>query len=154
MQPPIHNIACGRNEADLTILANPTIALLSLGFILIASIGKFSGAFLGSRLGGMTTGEGIALAFGMNARGSTEVIVAAIGLSMGVLSQDLYTMIVTMAIVTTMAMPPSLRWALNRLPLTDEEKERLENDEADARGFVVLNSKFFHEKIWREPICE
>ena len=123
-------------SADLTILANPTIALLSLGFILIASIGKFSGAFLGSRLGGMTTGEGIALAFGMNARGSTEVIVAAIGLSMGVLSQDLYTMIVTMAIVTTMAMPPSLRWALNRLPLTDEEKERLENDEADAKGFV------------------
>ncbi len=45
-------------------------------------------------------------------------------------------MIVTMAIVTTMAMPPSLRWALNRLPLSDEEKERLENDEADAKGFV------------------
>ena len=41
-----------------------------------------------------------------------------------------------MAIVTTMAMPPSLRWALNRLPLSDEEKERLETDEADAKGFV------------------
>ena len=48
----------------------------------------------------------------MNARGSTEVIVATIGLSMGALSQDLFTMIVAMAVVTTMAMPPMLRWAL------------------------------------------
>jgi K+:H+ antiporter len=45
----------------------------------------------------------------MNARGSTEVIVASIGLSIGVISQDLFTMIVAMAIVTTLAMPPTLR---------------------------------------------
>ena len=48
----------------------------------------------------------------MNARGSTEVIVATIGLSMGALSQNLFTMIVAMAVITTMAMPPMLRWAL------------------------------------------
>ena len=48
----------------------------------------------------------------MNARGSTEVIVATIGLSMGALSQNLFTMIVAMAVVTTLAMPPTLRWAL------------------------------------------
>ena len=59
----------------------------------------------------MTRREAFALACGMNARGSTEVIVATIGLSMGALSQDLFTMIVTMAVVTTMAMPPMLRWA-------------------------------------------
>ena len=49
----------------------------------------------------------------MNARGSTEVIVASIGLSMGVLNQNLFTLIVTMAVITTMAMPTMLRWALN-----------------------------------------
>ena len=48
----------------------------------------------------------------MNARGSTEVIVATIGLSMGALSQNLFTMIVAMAVITTMAMPPMLRWGL------------------------------------------
>ena len=72
----------------------------------------------------------------MNARGSTEVIVATIGLSMGALSQDLFTMIVTMAIVTTLAMPPTLRWALGRLPMRKEEKERLEREEMEAKGFV------------------
>jgi nucleotide-binding universal stress UspA family protein len=55
---------------------------------------------------------------------------------MGALSQDLFTMIVTMAIVTTLAMPPTLRWALARLPIRKDEKERLEREEMEARGFV------------------
>jgi nucleotide-binding universal stress UspA family protein len=72
----------------------------------------------------------------MNARGSTEVIVASIGLTMGALTQNLYTMIVTMAVITTMAMPPMLRWGLRRLPMQKEEKERLEKEDLDAKGFV------------------
>ena len=72
----------------------------------------------------------------MNARGSTEVIVATIGLSIGVLSQNLFTMIVAMAVVTTMAMPPMLRWALARVPTGKEEKTRLEREEFEAKGFV------------------
>jgi len=64
------------------------------------------------------------------------VIVASIGLSMGALSQNLFTIIVTMAVLTTMAMPPMLRWALARLPLRKAEKERLEREEREARGFV------------------
>ncbi|MHC2334009.1 nucleotide-binding universal stress UspA family protein [Bradyrhizobium sp. USDA 4454] len=73
----------------------------------------------------------------MNARGSTEVIIATIGLSMGVLSQTLFSMIVTMAILTTMAMPPMLRSALARLPLGKDEQERLEREEYEQRGFVA-----------------
>jgi nucleotide-binding universal stress UspA family protein len=119
------------------VLRSPDLLLLTVGLVLIASIGKFSGAFVGGRFGGLTRAESLALACGMNARGSTEVIVASIGLSMNVLSQNLFTMIVSMAIVTTMAMPPMLRWALARLPLGKEEKQRLEREEIDARGFVV-----------------
>jgi nucleotide-binding universal stress UspA family protein len=72
----------------------------------------------------------------MNARGSTEVIVASVGLGMGVLTHSLYTMILTMAVITTMAMPPMLRWALARLPMNEEERVRLEKEDLDARGFV------------------
>ena len=124
-------------HADITILRNPNLALLALGLIAIASIGKFFGAFLGGKISGLTRGESLALGCAMNARGSTEVIVASIGLSMGVLSQDLFTLIVTMAVVTTMAMPTMLRWALNRLPLRKKERLRLEREELDARGFVT-----------------
>ncbi len=122
--------------ADLTILADPTIALFTVGLVLVASVGKFAGAFIGAELGGLTRREGLALACGMNARGSTEVIIATVGLAMGALNQDLFTMIVAMAVITTMAMPPTLRWALSRIPMRKEEKQRLEREELEQRGFV------------------
>src|SRR5580692_3209532 len=104
-------------NADLTILKNIDLLLLTGALVLIASIGKFSGAFIGGRLGRLSHSESLALACGMNARGSTEVLVATVGLSMGVLNQNLFTMILAMAVITTMAMPPMLRWALGRIPI-------------------------------------
>src|SRR3984957_17716669 len=124
-------------SADVTVLRHGDLALLTLGLILIASIGKFVGAFVGGKLGGLTRAESLALGCGMNARGSTEVIVATIGLSMGVLNQNLFTLIVTMAIVTTLAMPTMLRWALKRLPMRKRERIRLEREQLDAKGFVT-----------------
>ena len=123
--------------SDLTVLKSPALAALTFGLILIASVGKFAGAFLGGAIGRMSRRESLALAVGMNARGSTEVIVASIGLSIGALSQNLYTMIVTMAVLTTSAMPPTLRWALSRVPLRPGEKERLEREAFKAKGFVA-----------------
>ena len=55
---------------------------------------------------------------------------------MGVLSNQLYTMIVAMAVVTTMIMPPTLRWMLARVPLREEEAKRLEKEEAEERESV------------------
>ncbi|MEP9374898.1 cation:proton antiporter [Mesorhizobium sp. KR1-2] len=124
-------------SADLTVLAAPPLALLTVALIAIASVGKFSGAFLGGKITGMSWKEATAVGCAMNARGSTEVIVASIGLSMNVLSHTLFTMIVTMAVCTTLSMPPMLRWALRRLPMTPEEKERIEREALDERGFIA-----------------
>jgi Kef-type K+ transport system membrane component KefB/nucleotide-binding universal stress UspA family protein len=116
---------------DLRTLMDPTLLLFTVAVIAVASVGKFSGALLGGRLGGLTTLESLALATGLNARGSTEVIIASIGLAMGALSKELYTMIVAMAVVTTMVMPPMLRWMMKRVPLGEDESRRLEKEEAE-----------------------
>ena len=123
-------------STDLTVLNDLDLLLMALALVVIASLGKFAGAFIGGEIGGLTRREALALACGMNARGSTEVVVATIGLSMGALSQNLFTMIVAMAVATTMAMPPMLRWSLARVPLGNAEKERLEREEFEAKGFV------------------
>lgn len=117
---------------DLRTLMDPTLLLFTVAVIAVASVGKFVGALAGGRLGGLTTLESLALATGLNARGSTEVIIASIGLAMGALSKELYTMIVAMAVVTTMAMPPMLRWMMKRVPLGEEEAKRLEKEEAEV----------------------
>lgn len=124
-------------SADLTILNDPKMVALTAGLVLIASFGKFAGAFIGGRIGRISKAESLALACGMNARGSTEVIVATIGLSIGALSESLYTMIVAMAVITTMAMPPMLRWALKRLPMSEDERLRLSREDFEDKGFVA-----------------
>ncbi len=122
---------------DLSVLKNPQMLVLTIGLVAIASGGKFAGAFLGGAVARLSAAECFALASGMNARGSTEVIVASIGLSLGVISQDLFTMIIMMAVVTTLAMPPMLRWALVRLPLDADEKVRVEREAFEAKGFLT-----------------
>ncbi|MGH8299054.1 MAG: cation:proton antiporter [Steroidobacteraceae bacterium] len=121
---------------NVASLGRPDMLLLTAGLIAVASIGKFSGATLGGRLAGLTGAESLAVGCGMNARGSTEVIIAAIGLSMGLLNESFFTAIVVMALVTTLAMPPMLRWALQRLPMRPEEAARLEREALEARGFL------------------
>src|SRR5262249_12276285 len=126
-------------SADLTVLKDAPLLLMTLGLIAIASFGKFAGAFIGGEFGGLTRREAFALACGMNARGSTEVIVATIGLSMGALTQDLFTMIGTIAVSAPLGMRPELAWAFGgggRVPLSKAEKQRLEHEEYEARGFV------------------
>jgi Kef-type K+ transport system membrane component KefB/nucleotide-binding universal stress UspA family protein len=121
---------------DLSALAQPRFLGFTLGLIALASLGKFLGAFVGGRFGGLTPAESFAVGCGMNARGSTEVIVASIGLQLGALDLHWFTAIVAMAVVTTMAMPAMLRWAFSRLPLSEEERARLEREDFEARAFL------------------
>ena len=123
-------------SADLSVLLDPRMALFAAAIVGVASIGKLLGAYTGGLLGGLSLRESTALAWGMNARGSTEIIVATIGLSIGALSKDLFTMIVAMAVITTLMMPPGLRWALRRVPISEEEKAAEEQEKEEATQFL------------------
>ena len=138
---PIFFALAGVN-ADVTVLKSPTVLGLTSALVVVASLGKFAGGFVGGAIGRLSCAELLAVAIGMNARGSTEVIVASIGLSVGALSSNLYSMIVTMAVLTTCAMPPALRWALQRTPLRPGEQERLDREAFEANGFVANMERF------------
>ena len=121
---------------NLRVLGDPRLLGLALLVIGIASIGKLGGCYVGSRLARMNRQEALAVGFAMNARGSTEVILASIGLTMGLLNQTLFTIIVLMAGVTTLCMPPLLRWALARVPMREEEKARMELEAAEQKDLL------------------
>ncbi len=109
---------------DLTALATPKIALWGLAVFAIAVVGKFLGAFLGGRLSGMNRWESLALGAGMNARGVIEVIIAMIGVRLGLLTVEMYSIIVLVAVLTSVMAPPLLRYAMNRVAHTAEEALR------------------------------
>ncbi|WP_250029467.1 cation:proton antiporter [Paractinoplanes maris] len=109
---------------DLTALADPPVLLAAVALLLVAVIGKFAGAYLGARASRLSHWEGIALGAGMNARGVVEVVVAATGLRLGVLSIATYTVIVLIAVVTSVMGPPILRWSMARVQPNEDEAER------------------------------
>jgi Kef-type K+ transport system membrane component KefB/nucleotide-binding universal stress UspA family protein len=121
---------------DLKVLAEPRMLAVAVLFIGIASLGKLGGCYVGTRLARLKHAEALAIGFAMNARGSTEIILATIGLTMGVLNPLLFTIIVVMAVVTTLCMPPLLRWALARVPIREEEKARLETEAAEEKDLI------------------
>lgn len=109
---------------DLTALANVDVALTAAAVLLIAIVGKFVGAYIGARLRKLSRWEGLALGAGMNARGVIEVIVAMTGLRLGVLTTATYTVILLVAIVTSLMAPPLLRIAMARVADTSDERLR------------------------------
>jgi Kef-type K+ transport system membrane component KefB len=76
--------------------------------VVVATAGKFGGAFLSARFTGLGWRDATALGLLMNTRGLMELIALNIGLDMKVISPTLFAMMVLMALVTTMSAAPCL----------------------------------------------
>ncbi len=76
--------------------------------VLVATAGKFGGTFAGARLTGSDSRTAASLGVLMNTRGLMELIVLNVGRDLNVISPTLFTMMVLMALVTTMATTPIL----------------------------------------------
>ncbi|MEU0744474.1 cation:proton antiporter [Streptomyces sp. NPDC006134] len=100
---------------DLSALVGPTVLATACAVLAVAILGKFAGAYVGAKLSGLDRWEALALGAGMNARGVIEVVVAMVGLQLGVLGPETYTVIVLVAIVTSLMAPPVLRVAMARI---------------------------------------
>jgi Kef-type K+ transport system membrane component KefB/nucleotide-binding universal stress UspA family protein len=128
-------------RVDLALLADPDILFWGLVVIAVASVSKFSGAWAGARAARLPGREGLALGVGLNARGAVEIVIATIGLSLGVLNQASYTVVVLMAIVTSMMAGPMLRAVARSWQGTDEEQRRLQREESVSRNVMVRSHR-------------
>jgi Kef-type K+ transport system membrane component KefB len=79
---------------------------LTLLIILVATVGKGAACYTAARLNGETHRESLAIGALMNARGLMELIILNIGLQRGIIEPALFTIMVLMAIVTTLMATP------------------------------------------------
>ena len=88
---------------------------LVVGLVLvIAFVGKVTGAGLGARLGGMSTRRSLAVGFGLNARGAMEMILGTLAYDAGLINQTVFVAIIFMALVTSMTSAPLMRLFLEK----------------------------------------
>ena len=117
-------------KVDLFALHGIGLLALVLG---LSIAGKLAGCTLGGLATGLKPREGLAVAAGMNARGGMGIIVALIGLSLHVLTPEMYAIIVMVAIITSVMTPPLLNGLLSGIEMRAEETERLEREKLLAR---------------------
>ena len=98
-------------STHLSLLWSTELLWLSVIVVLIASVGKAVGCWGAARLAGRPNREAMAIGALMNARGLMELIILNIGLQRGLITPTLFTVMVTMTLVTTMAAGPLFEWA-------------------------------------------
>lgn len=92
-------------------LLNRTAALVFLIVFAVAAAGKLLGGYLGARyIARSTIRDAIGYGVALNARGVLGVIVASIGLSMGIFGIEVYSMVVLTSVLTSVLAPVGLRW--------------------------------------------
>ncbi|HVA00501.1 MAG TPA: cation:proton antiporter [Terriglobia bacterium] len=89
---------------------------LVAAILLTAFVGKICGGYIGGRLAKLTKEESWAVGVGLNGRGIMELVIANIALSNGFIGQQLFTILVLMAVVTTLVTPLLLKKAYLQLP--------------------------------------
>jgi Kef-type K+ transport system membrane component KefB len=108
-------------QVDLSVFTEFNLIGSALILTLFAILGKLMGCGLGALNLGWR--EAWVVGTGMVPRGEVGMIVASIGLSMGVISSDLYSIVIFMVIITTLLTPPVLSRMISKGFVKKEEKK-------------------------------
>jgi Kef-type K+ transport system membrane component KefB len=119
-------------RTQIGLLNTAELWLICGGITLVAVIGKFGGSAFAARIMGQSWRDSLAIGALMNTRGLMELVVLNIGYDLGILSPQVFAMMVLMAIITTFMTGP----ALDLINRSDRKRER-------ARAAVATNSQAF-----------
>lgn len=84
-------------------------AVIVLIVLVLAYVGKVVGATAGAYLGGMRNRNALAVSFGLNARGSMEIILGTLALNSGLISPKIFVALIVMALVTSLTSAPLMK---------------------------------------------
>ncbi len=107
-------------QFDVSAFANPSTLALAAVIFIAAIVSKFVGCGLGALSIGKT--DAVRVGVGMVPRGEVGMVVAQLGLRLGVMSESLYAVVVFMSVATTLIAPPLLKLAFRGASAGGEEE--------------------------------
>jgi Kef-type K+ transport system membrane component KefB/mannitol/fructose-specific phosphotransferase system IIA component (Ntr-type) len=138
----LHDVSIGFLAPIFFVIAGFEVSLgvfastlpLFLAVMAVAVFGKIVGTLLFYLPTGHGWREGITIGAGMNGRGAVEIIIAGIGLQRGLISQEIFSILVFMAIFTTATVPVLLKWCTDWLHLRGE----LVRSSRERKGTIIV----------------
>ena len=113
-------------NTQLTMVNSVELLLIALAVLAGSIIAKFGACWAAARLCGQDNRTALGIGALMNSRGLMELIIINIGLQAGVIGPALFSMLVLMAIVTTLMASPLFEWVYGRRARAEGELEELE----------------------------
>jgi Kef-type K+ transport system membrane component KefB len=108
-------------HVSLSAFSNPRNAALAIVILAAAVVSKFVGCGLGAA--GLGKADALRVGVGMVPRGEVGMVVAQIGLGYGIISQNVYGVVVFMSVATTIVAPPLIKTAYRSLLETEQAEE-------------------------------
>lgn len=141
---PIFFVTAGFNVTLDVFTMNPGLLIV---IIVAATVGKIVGTMVFYLPSGYGWREGFAIGTGMNGRGAVEIIIAGIGLQLGFITEEVFSILVFMAIFTTATVPFLLTWSVNWL----KKRGLLVRSAEQRKGVVIVGagalSRFAAKKL-------
>jgi Kef-type K+ transport system membrane component KefB len=113
-------------------LLTSSVLLFTALICVVAIVSKIVGCGIGGRLGGLNNRESLQLGIGMMSRGEVGLIVATVGISAGIIGDEIFAVTVAMVLVTTLLTPILLRLAFRSTPTPAERRPADKRAEAPA----------------------
>jgi Kef-type K+ transport system membrane component KefB len=118
-------------STQLNVVNNPELLMTAAAVLAASVLAKGGACWLAARLTGQDNPTSMGVGASMNARGLMELIIINIGLQRGIIGPALFSMLVAMAIITTLLASPLFEWAYGRRARERGELEAMD-DEAEA----------------------
>lgn len=117
---PLYFVTTGMSTDLTTIAGHASMWAWTAVLIAVAMAGKWGGSTGAARLTGQSWRDSVTLGTLMNCRGLTELVVLGVGLQLKVISTEVYSMLVVMALVTTATTAPVLDRLRRNAPADDD----------------------------------
>jgi Kef-type K+ transport system membrane component KefB len=127
---PIFYVSAGFNVNFGVFTTNPNLVIT---IVLVSLIGKFVGGTVFYLFTGRSWREALVVGMGMNARGSIDIIVAGVGLQLGLITQDIFTSLIVSIFIGTLTVPILLKLGVDWLRKTGDLVDGGESDSHAAK---------------------
>lgn len=127
-------------RVDIGLLDNGAAIAWTVGLTVVAIGAKIVGTIVGGYFARVRGREALALGSGLSALGAMGIVVAIVGLNLGVVSETGYTVMVIVAIVTSIVAPQLLKIVVRGWAVPEDEQVRLDREELVATS-EILGSK-------------
>ena len=106
-------------RTEFGLLGDPAVLAFAVVCVALAIAGKFGACWAAARLRGEPSGVALRVGALMNARGLMQLIALNVGLEAGIVNSSLFTVLVLVALVTTLMTTPLLSWLERRSPFVE-----------------------------------